>query len=241
MNQYLFNTNFFDWAKSQPDHTFDAIVTDQPYKTHKNKKSENLIKEVSFDTDLFCNECVRLLKPMGIFVGFCSIHLLKDYFQLFHNKLRFRCEQIWYKFPNQTWITYSVPLRQIEYIAYFGDGKLDFRTGEIGKKWERGVFGGRLKGINAKNTKQFSEGQYGQILKIPITQSNKNDPLDHPTKKPIEFSFMFRQVLGHPERVLDPCCGSGSLIYAFDNAIGLDIGEWNLVKYEKKPSLSDFL
>ncbi|MHA1755846.1 MAG: DNA methyltransferase [Promethearchaeota archaeon] len=165
--KYLWKTDFFKWAKNQPDHSFDAIITDPPYTSFRNKIGEDLIGDNSFNIKDFCSEVVRLLKPDGIFVSFCSIHLMKDYFFYFKDKLPFRCEQIWDKRPYRTWISNSLPLRHIEYIVYFGKGKLDFRNGLRKKSYHRSQFGGDLRSTT-KNTKKFAEGQFEQILNFPI-------------------------------------------------------------------------
>lgn len=182
---------------------------------------------------MFCKEVIRLLnKKNGVFISFCSIHLLKNYFKYFENKLPFRCEQIWDKRPTRTWIAYSKPLRHCEYIVYFGNGTLDFRTGDIKDKYNRKSFGGSLKNTD-KNTKEFSEGQYEQIInfQVPMSNSKSNSNIKlHPTRKSPEFSEYFKTVLKNPDKVLDPCCGSGALICSFSNAIGIDLREWTPVE-----------
>lgn len=244
---YLWNTDFFTWAKDQPDASFDTIIADQPYGSFQSAIGENAIKDASFDTEAFCNEACRLLKPTGIFAGFCSIYLFRDYFFLFNGKLRFRCEQAWDKRPTRTWISNDLPLRHVEYVAYFGEGDLDFRTGESSRPYTRPSFGGPLK-ETTRNDRRVSKGQFQQILEIPIMHSKQKhkhkainasnlDSLaaignvegDHPTPKPIEYSLYFKRVILDPGRVLDPCCGRGSLIWAFDNAIGIDIAKWTPV------------
>lgn len=191
---------------------------------------DELISDESFNIELFCKEIVRLLDKKGIFVSFCSIHLLKDYFNYFENELSFRCEQIWDKRPIRTWISYTRPLRHCEYIVYFGEGNLDFRTGEIGDKYRRSQFGGSLKNTD-KNTKEISEGQYEQVINFQVPpKSQEPNIISHPTRKSPQFSEYFKKILNNPERVLDPCCGSGALICSFPNAIGIDIREWNPVE-----------
>ena len=280
MPKYLWNTNFFEWVQAQEDHCYDAIITDPPYTSYRNSLGESLISDESFDIERFCKEVTRILKKDGIFVSFCSIHLLKDYFNFFKDTLPFRCEQIWDKRPTRTWISYSRPLRHCEYIVYFGGGQLDFRTGEIGDKYRRSQFGGGLKNT-LKNTKGYSEGQYEQIISCSVPAKNKNNLSaqnefdlysfvqnggdlhnnnqntkgfdkksnlynSHPTRKSPDFSEYFANVLQHPKKVLDPCCGSGALICSFPDAIGIDIRQWQPVDPNQKTlvnerSLDDFL
>lgn len=254
MTNYLWNTNFFEWAKEQPAKSIDTILTDPPYTAFRNQIGENQIKDKSFDLPAFCEECCRLLKENGLFISFCSMHLMKDYFKHFEGKLKFRCEQIWDKRPNRSWIAYSLPLRHLEYIVYFGKGKLDFRTGEKKKKYDRTQFGGMLRNTNA-NTKEFAEGQYQQILTFPIPRkviSEDNDDVDrynHPTRKSPQFSLFFEKVIEEPGFVLDPCCGTGALIWSFKHAIGIDIGDWSEAnksfsgakKEDAQPDLFSFL
>lgn len=278
--QYLWNTDFFEWAKSQNDHTYDAIITDPPYTSFRKDIGEKAISDKSFDLTKFCEECVRLLKPDGIFISFCSIHLMKDYFNYFEGKLRFRCEQIWDKRPIRTWISYGLPLRHVEYIVYFGEGKLDFRDGSIKKKYNRTQFGGELRNTTS-NTKKFAEGQFEQIIhfmvpkkegrsqtdnekrekklgkynKLNIKDSDKkklenqieqlkiDEIIDvHPTRKPPEFSDYFRRILSKNLKILDPCCGTGSLICSFgDNALGIDVKRWKTTEPKNILDQKNFL
>ena len=263
--KYLWNTDFFEWARKQPDNSINTVITDPPYTSFRNKIGENAIQDKSFNLNEFCDEIIRLLNPKGIFISFCSIHLMKDYFKFFEGKLRFRCEQIWDKRPIRTWISYGLPLRHIEYIVYFGEGELDFSKGEQKKGYKRQQFGGNLKETE-KNPKNFSSGQYEQFVNIlnfkspslnrgnkknkTLLNSNQNSlngilnlqlnskinkrRSSHPTQKPPEFSDYFKKIIKKPGKVLDPCCGTGSLICSFKNALGIDINQWIPVDWKVK-------
>jgi tRNA G10 N-methylase Trm11 len=50
----------------------------------------------------------------------------------------------------------------------------------------------------------------------------------HPTKKPAEFSDLFKNIIGSSKNVLDPCCGTGALICTFENnSLGLILKSGN--------------
>lgn len=59
-----------------------------------------------------------------------------------------------------------------------------------------------------------------------IEQSTVKSGRIHATQKPKEFSYFFAKLVGLDKFVLDPFCGSGSLLTAFPKSIGIDIVDW---------------
>lgn len=203
--------------------SIECIITDLPYKAFsKNKFSANKVGDLGFNVKEFCDIINHKLdRQKGIFITFCNILLMKDLFQ--NLSIPFLCEQIWDKRPTRNWIAYSRPLREIEYILYFGYGKLDFRDGTIKEKYNRKGFGQKdLVKTNA-NTKDFAEGQFRQIVSFPQIKHKI-----HPTEKPKEASAMFKQILRLNEfgLIIDPFCGSGNLLHSFENSLGIDIVDY---------------
>lgn len=64
----------------------------------------------------------------------------------------------------------------------------------------------------------------GDIIKqVIVSQSQKL----HQVHKPQEFSYYFSKIVGGTSKyVLDPFCGSTSLLTAFKNGVGVDLKDW---------------
>jgi len=103
-----------------------------------------------------------------------------------------------------------------------GNFKFSFKDGTEKNAYNRSSFGGVLK-ETSKNKSKKSYGMYSEIITFKNDKKKK-----HPTEKPIEFSEMFLKVVGKDAYILDPFCGSGNLLYSFNNSIGVDIIDyWN--------------
>lgn len=102
-----------------------------------------------------------------------------------------------------------------------GEFKYCFKDGTIKLPYNRKSFGGSLKETNPNDRKQ-AEGMYSEIF----TFKNLKNKI-HPTQKPIEFSSVFARITqGKKKWVCDPFCGSGALLSAFPNSIGIDKEAW---------------
>jgi DNA modification methylase len=64
---------------------------------------------------------------------------------------------------------------------------------------------------------------YQEIVEF---RSPKKSERVHPTQKPKGMSEMIAKIVGEERRVLDPFCGSGSLLSAFPNGLGVDLKDW---------------
>lgn len=222
-------TDFFTYPFTE---SIQGIITDVPYKGCLTNKLE----EQDFDVAWFLQKCDELTPKDSFLITFSNMAMILDMrsFAKDTNWI-FQTYQIWNKEPLRTWIAWSKPLRTCEFILYFtkGNYKLNFKDGTIKEKVNRKSFGGSLK-QTSPNTNKKSFGMYSEILtyKTPKTKI-------HPTQKPTEFSSMFKQVLGQPDGIiLDPFCGSGSLLKAFNNSIGIDVKNWI---NPKNKSLSSFV
>jgi len=210
-------TDFFTYPFTE---TIQGIVTDVPYKGCLTNKLE----EKDFDVAWFLQKCDELTPPNSFLITFSNMAMILDMRSLAKDtKWEFQTYQIWNKEPVRTWIAWSRPLRTCEFVLYFtkGNYKLNFKNGEVKPMKKRNSFGGSLKQTNP-NTNKESFGMYSEIVNYHTPKTKI-----HPTQKPTEFSSMFKQVLGNPEGIiLDPFCGSGSLLHSFSNSIGIDVKDW---------------
>jgi DNA modification methylase len=213
----LIKANYFDW---NCDNKFDAIITDPPYKeVFKNELFENELDYnemfYKFDKDLKENAALILFSNFMQIPSLVSIATESFGFKL-------HTYQIWDKSPIRNWISWQLPLRTTEFILYFkkGNFRYSFKDGTEKPKYKRSSFGSEF--IHQKeNTNEVSYGIFEDIIRLSNIQKNKI----HPTQKPIEFSEMFKKIVGDV-KVLDPFCGSGNLIKSFSNAIGIDIKDY---------------
>lgn len=153
---------------------------------------------------------------------FCNSLFKKDLFQALPKGWKFHCEIIWDKGQNfKTWISWTKPLRHIEFILFFkkGNFKFDFWDGSIKKPYKRPQFGGSLKKTERKKL-EFSKGVFDEYWLIPLEKIRI-----HPTQKPQELSYRLEKIVNANIRgfkVLDCFAGTGNLLKAFDNAMGID-------------------
>jgi len=105
--------------------------------------------------------------------------------------------------------------------------KMDYSTGMYAEMFSTQDF--------IKKDPFFSQNPDIDLDPLNIEQTiidDKSPPRDpnkiHPTQKPNEFSYYFAHVVQGVEEktVLDPFCGSGNLLRAFPNAMGVDITDW---------------
>lgn len=228
LNDY-FSINF---NKAQ----FDGIITDIPYKGCLTDK----LGEREFSFNKFLKKTFEETKSDSFLITFanflCAIDLINIGRKIgwkFHTYL------IWNKLPTRNWISWSFPLRHIEFIMFFNKGsfKFSFKTGEITQPYKRKSFGGILKDQNKQNSNKFAYKMFSEIIEIPVPGNRI-----HPTEKPIEFSSIFSKIVGKDKFVLDPFVGSGNLLEEFPNSIGVDVVNYGKFKSSQYDSYnqSDF-
>jgi len=199
---------------------FAGIVTDVPY----TGCIRNQLHEQDFDVAEFLEKADTITPPDSFLITFSNMAMIQDMREFAKNtSWKFQTYQIWNKEPCRTWIAWSKPLRTCEFVLYFtkGNYKLCFKTGKEKPMVKRGSFGGKLKATTA-NDRKCSYEMYSEIVTFPSPKHKI-----HPTQKPEAFSEMFRIVVGDPKGcILDPFCGSGNLLSAFPNSIGMDVKDY---------------
>lgn len=217
-----------DFFKLELDNDFDAVITDPPYKgvTTDNCPVEGRLGELDFCMELFLTRADEITKKdaalivFGNFINCAEFHHLSK-----KTSWKFIAEQVWDKRPTRNWISWSRPLRHCEYYIYLAKGKFrySFKTGKVKPKVNRNSFGGPLRSAVSANPTKVSYEMYEQIVTYKVDHKNKV----HPTEKPIDFSEMFRKNLNMDNpKVIDPFCGSGNLLHAFPDAVGVDLRDW---------------
>jgi len=211
-------TNYFNYDTC--NNLFDGVITDIPYKN----AIKNKLNEQNFDLLAFLLKTDKDTKNNAFLITFVNFQCLSDLkFLSDKTNWKFHTYQIWNKEPIRNWISWSFPLRTVEFIGYFkkGNYKYSFKDGTIKEKYNRNTFGGSLKNTT-KNNNSVSYGMYSEIITFKNLRYKK-----HPTEKPIEFSEMFSNIVGKDKYILDCCCGSGNLLNNFSNSIGIDIYNYN--------------
>jgi DNA modification methylase len=213
-----------DYFTYHPANRFDGIVTDIPYKGAISHK----LGEESFSIDAFLEKTNQDTQDNAFLITFCNFLCVADIMGWLNKQTnkqtwQYHCYGIWNKEPNRTWIAWSYPLRSVEFILFLKKGNFQycFKDGSVQLPYHRSSFGGSLKETTPNDRKQ-SEGVYSEIF----TFKNPKDKI-HPTQKPTEFSKVFARITKSKEKyICDPFCGSGALLSAFSNAVGIDLEVW---------------
>ncbi|MHA1755848.1 MAG: DNA methyltransferase [Promethearchaeota archaeon] len=198
---------------------FDGIITDIPYKGAIKKK----LNENNFSFKKFLIKTDKETKKDAFLITFSNFRCAIDIINISKSisNWRFHTYQIWDKRPIRNWISWTYPLRHVEFILYFTKGKFkfNFKDGVVKPAYKRSNFGGSLKRNNIANNNKYSYGMYEEVLDI-IPKKKKI----HPTEKPEAFSYIFKNIikLENP-LILDPFMGSGNLLKAFSRSIGVDL------------------
>ena len=199
-----------DYFTTMLVYEFDGIITDIPWEAVKENKA--------FDYKGFMTKASADTIDDSFLITFCSMLALHD---LIANcgEWRFKTYQIWNK-RNTNFVNFHYPLRQVEFIAYFikGTYQFDFRNGQQSMCPKRKQVG--LRANDPAGRPEFSQGTYTEIVEYlnPRNKINKYE-------KPIEFSRMFRHIVGD-KHVLDPFCGTGNLLKCFKSSTGMDIKKY---------------
>lgn len=240
MIQLYYKNNFFimNFSEILKKYQIDGIITDIPYKNC----IKNVCKEKEFDFQLFFQKIEEITPKNSFLISFCNMRCFLDLIKYSKNtKWEFHTYQIWNKEPTRNWISYSLPLRTCEFIIYFKSGnfKFDFRNGIIKKPIKRTSFGSQAKNTQKRTIKKYptdkeidflnnlskEKGIYKveekiKELGISITYGMYSEILTYKNQikkkyfaeKPIEFSKMFKQIIGKNSLVLDPFAGTGNLV-----------------------------
>lgn len=218
---HYLQTDFFSYPFQQQ---FAGIITDVPYKGCLTNK----LQEQDFDVAWFLKKCDQITPKDSFLITFSNMAMILDMRMYAKDtNWEFQTYQIWDKSPCRTWIAWSRPLRTCEFILYFtkGNYKLSFKTGKQKPKVNRSSFGGKLK-QTTENDRDCSWEMYSEIITYPSPKKKI-----HPTQKPTEFSEMFYTVVNKPtETILDPFCGSGSLLKHISNSLGMDLVNYIMPK-----------
>ncbi len=219
--------------------TFDGAIVDHPYKGCMKGK----LGEAEFSIDAMMRKLARECRHF--LINFANEKNIFD-LRLFAKDAgwKYATMLIWNKHNARAPPSWNRPLHHTEFVLFFtkGDFQFNFQTGTKGEPYRRSKMGCRL--VSSKpNTKTFSLGVIDEIVDFPVP----NRKGKHPYMKPPQFSDLFHQILcgqkyepktgtplplAHEPRVLDPCCGSGTLLHTFPDSVGVDIEDWGIVDGE---------
>ena len=211
---------------------FDAIITDPPYGTTKNKW-DNIIP-----FDKMWEKMNKLIKPNGAIIlfsqGLFTVDLINS------NRKDWRYNLIWEKDrPTGFLNAKRMPLRSHEDICVFYK-KLpvynpQFWEGKplhgMGNKYKQNVFTNNNYG-NYNFSTNTSANRTGDTTKYPrsILKFNRPHPPIHPTQKPVDLlEYLIKTYTNEGNLVLDFTMGSGSTGVACLNTnrkfIGIELDE----------------
>lgn len=208
--------------------SFNLIFTDPPYNAFTN------IEWDSIPIERMWNEFNRITEKNAGFVIFSNDKFMKDLFKYLPDNITFLHTIVWKKHNVRNYIHFSHPLKTKEFLHFFMKGKFrgNFKDGTTKERYNRTGFGNKALMRNTEyhkteeNKNDESFGMFDDIWNIPLDKNRI-----HPTQKPRLFSerikWLYRE---HEFKVIDPFMGSGALLSAFDNAIGMDIKKWKIKK-----------
>lgn len=160
--------------KKLPDNCIDLILTDPPYNaSNSNIKAWNSFNSVNEEWDKnfkidYIKDCIRILKPNGSLLVFCSYHLLGEYL----TKVPLKLQQIihWCKNNPMPAIT-KIYTPNVEYVLWFikGSPYIFNKTKEKQNIIYTNVLAGKEKTIHPTQKPE-------KLIRILIEKhSNKND------------------------------------------------------------------
>ena len=242
---------------------FDGVLSDPPYYG----STKGTLAEQLFDFDKFMSKTDEETTDAGFLICFSNFICCVDFINASKStNWTYHVVQIWDKRPTATLISEQHPRRHTEYILYFNKKKLSkktafkfsFLTGEIKSTegYSRGSIGTGLRPEESTSKKGMKPkpalSRYDDALRLEYAGDEAPEGSEmlleqaitvpservHPTQKPKEFSYYFAKIVKSVDvNVIDPFCGSGSLLTAFNNAIGVDIIDWrNGEVYEQQQS-----
>lgn len=207
---------------------FDGVIVDPPYNrsTATNCPVEGRLGEVEFSNAAMLQLADNATKDDAFLVVFANFaNAAELHADSKATAWKWVATQVWDKRPTRSWVSWSRPLKCVEYLLYFlkGSFKLSFKDGTVKPKVKRSSFGGKLKAQGGANQAEVSYGMYEEIQAIRPPPGKQRV---HPTQKPVEWSKRLAKIVGSSVRVLDPFCGSGALLSAFPDSVGVDLKVW---------------
>ena len=208
---------------------FDAIITDPPYGTTRNKWDSII------PLDEMWNRLNRLIKPNGAIVLFAQTPFDKVLGSSNIKELRY--EWIWRKNKATGHLnSKKMPLKEHENILVFYKNMPTYNPQGLIKKEVPTIRKGRYNGSNYGDSAKDAVQEYYNYPKS-ILNFNSVSKTVHPTQKPVELmEYLIKTYTNENETVLDFTMGSGTTGVACMNTnrkfIGIELDEkyFNIAK-----------
>jgi DNA modification methylase len=230
----IYNADAFEVLPTLEDNSVDAVITDPPYGTTRNKW------DVAFDLSKFWKDLERVNK--GVVVAFTAQPFTTSL--IASNQSNFRYDLVWSKNKSTGHLnSKKMPLRAHESIVVFYQGTYNPQMTDGHSKMNAVGVGGVIKGSTyGKSSKTGNPGgattrHPKSVLSFPVV--NNDDPTKiHPTQKPLALvEWLIRTYTNEGDVVLDPFMGSGTTGVAAQNLNRNFIGiEKDKVYYEHAKS-----
>lgn len=195
----LYNDDYINILKTIPSNSIDLVYTDPPYDVHVNPEDTtgscntrmklakslsplNSLRCETFNINLFCEEMIRVLKDINIYV-WCNKSQIIKYMNIFVNEYKCNYNILFWNKTNALPTYYNKYIDDIEYCLYF---------------YTPGVY-----------CKPMCYNDAKKLYISPINRENKI--YNHPTIKPLPFvKSMLSNSTKPGFVVLDPFMGSGT-------------------------------
>lgn len=195
----LYNDDYTNILKTIPSRSIDLVYTDPPYDVHVNPEDTtgscntrmklaksleplNSLRCDTFNIDLFCEEMIRVLKDINIYV-WCNKSQIIKYMNIFVNKYKCNYTILFWNKTNALPTYYNKYLDDLEFCLYF---------------YESGVY--------------CSPKSYEDAKKLYVSGINRENKIyNHPTIKPLPFvKSMISNSTKEGYVVLDPFMSTGT-------------------------------
>ena len=209
----IYNDDCFDVLAMLPDNSVNAILTDPPYGTTKNKWDN------AFDIAKWWQACERVITKDGAIVFTAAQPFSSQ--MVVSNPKWFKYEWVWSKTIGSGQLNiHHRPLNSHEVILVFSPSVAKYnpqmtagspyKISRKTKQWD-----GRGYNSQKDHTKENTGERYPKsVLHIP----NPRIKGGHPTQKPLElFEYLVRTYTNEGDVVLDPFMGSGTTGVACKN------------------------
>jgi len=240
------HSDFFDLSIADK---FDGIITDIPYK----RAFKGHLHEEDFDFRLFFDKVNNMTLDDAFLITFSNEKCLFD-LRLYCERSgwKYHTMLVWHKPGIHNPHGWSLPLYSCEYILFFykGRGKefFNFQKGIKRAKYARKKSLHTVK----ESSNPYSYPAYQSVIECKFPSGWKRvkfpDGRNFKPEKPPGFSWLFFNIIcgqkfepktGKPIprfkqanqiKVLDPFTGTGNLLMAFENAIGVDISAEQIIE-----------
>jgi site-specific DNA-methyltransferase (adenine-specific) len=198
----LLNGDCVDIVSTLPSMSVDAIITDIPYGTTKNK----------WDTIIPFSDLWKIvkhvLKPDGIFITTSSQPFSSAL--IMSNLKFFKYELIWDKGRGSGSLNAKIrPMKHHENILIFGKGVYNpqMTKGKMQKK----ASGGNTTNYNKSNTIRYENDIYYPTSILSFLACHNMTGKIHPAQKPVElYEYLVKTYSNENDLVLDICMGIGT-------------------------------